>query len=163
MLSLEEKLAIVESFPELQRKNVSMGRVNFHYDESMYEKKIVVYHLHPNGNGFVYAEYVKGYDADPKGFVNIRDFGAEELRDIIRKSILSLSGAGQAVKEQPVARDELAEAERWTNDEGHLLLVSYDAEQDLWYVYAGDNLDSAFEAYDEVTEYMEEEGFAKQL
>ena len=29
MLTFEEKLAIIESFPELERKDVSLGRVNF--------------------------------------------------------------------------------------------------------------------------------------
>ena len=51
MLTFEEKLAIIESFPELERKNVSLGRVNFHFEGSIYEKKNVVYHLHPNEIG----------------------------------------------------------------------------------------------------------------
>ncbi|MGQ0517887.1 hypothetical protein ACT453_49800, partial [Bacillus sp. D-CC] len=55
MLTFEEKLSIIESFPELERKNVSLKRVNFHFEESRLDKKNVVYHLHPNGNGFVYA------------------------------------------------------------------------------------------------------------
>ncbi len=91
MLSFEEKLAIVESFPQLTRKNVSLGRVNFHYEESAADKKIVVYHLHPNGNGFVYAENINGYEPDEKGMVNIRDFSAKELRNIIEQSIQSLA------------------------------------------------------------------------
>lgn len=59
MLTFEEKLSIIETFPELQRKDVSLGRVNFHYPESVQEKKIVVQHLHPNGNGFVYAGHMR--------------------------------------------------------------------------------------------------------
>ncbi|SDN72821.1 hypothetical protein SAMN04487897_104217 [Paenibacillus sp. yr247] len=155
MLSLEEKLAIVESFPELQRKNVSLGRINFHYEDSAYDKKTVVYHLHPNGNGYVYAEYVKGYATDDKGLINIRDFGAEELREIIEKSILSLTGKSS----KKVPKTDSDTEERWMDEEGHLLVVTF--VEDLWYVYAGSNLDCAFETYEEVQEYMEEEGFAK--
>lgn len=59
MLTFEEKLSIIETFPELQRKDVSLGRVNFHYPDSVQEKKIVVQHLHPNGNGFVYAGHMR--------------------------------------------------------------------------------------------------------
>ncbi|MDD9268027.1 hypothetical protein ACFPES_13395 [Paenibacillus sp. GCM10023248] len=162
MLSVEEKLAIVESFPELQRRDVSMGRINFHYEASKYDKKIVVYHLHPNGNGFVYAERMKGYATDPKGFVNIRDFGAEELREIVRLSIQSLSGEKPSVTDQPETLNKVTEEELWVSSEGHRLAVIYDEEQELWYVYAGDNLDSAFETYEEVAEYMDEEGFIKQ-
>jgi hypothetical protein len=156
MLSLEEKLAIVESFPELQRKDVSLGRINFHYEDSAYDKKTVVYHLHPNGNGFVYAEYIKGYATDNKGLINIRDFSAEELREIIEKSILSLTG--KATKKLPKTEESTSE-EHWLDEEGHLLVVTF--VEDLWYVYAGSNLDCAFETYEEVKEYMEEEGFAR--
>lgn len=155
MLSLEEKLAIITSFPELQRKDVSLGRINFHYEDSAYDKKTVVYHLHPNGNGYVYAEYVKGYRADSKGFINIREFSAEELRDIVEKSILSLTG--QSSKKLPKLAAE--QEERWIDDQGHLLVVTF--LEDLFYVYAGSNLDCAFETYEEVQEYMAEEGFAK--
>ncbi len=36
MLTFEEKLSIIESFPELERKNVSLKRVNFHFEESRF-------------------------------------------------------------------------------------------------------------------------------
>ena len=83
MLTFEEKLSIIETFPELQRKDVSLGRVNFHYLESVQEKKIVVQHLHPNGNGFVYAGHMRKKETDRKGFINIRDYTEEELKDLI--------------------------------------------------------------------------------
>ena len=68
-----------------------MGRINFHYEASASDKKNVVYHLHPNGNGFVYGAELNGYKKSDKGMVNIRDFSADELRTIIQKSILSLT------------------------------------------------------------------------
>ena len=91
MLRFEEKLEICSSFPELERRDVSLGRVNFHYEESLYDKKTVVYHLHPNGNGFVYAGLVEGLQTDEKGLVNIRDISADDLRALIEQSIRSLS------------------------------------------------------------------------
>ena len=91
MLTFDEKLAIAKSFPELEEKKVSLGRVNFQYPESKTDKKNVIYHLHPNGNGFVYAEGISGYPVDQKGMVNIRDFSEEELYTLIQKSIDKLS------------------------------------------------------------------------
>ena len=107
MLTFEEKLAIIESFPELERRNVSMGRINFHYEASASDKKNVVYHLHPNGNGFVYGEELNGYQKNEKGMVNIRDFSADELRTIIQKSILSLTP--KATIEAPIMEEQKEE------------------------------------------------------
>ncbi|MCM3597319.1 hypothetical protein M4D55_16220 [Metabacillus idriensis] len=150
MLTFEQKLAVIETFNELQRKNVSLGRINFQFEDSIYDKKNVVYHLHPNGNGFVYAEHVKGYAANDKGMVNIRDFSEEELRSIIKKSIHSLS----------VQEDEQAEEfeeEKWTNEDGQTLILIQ--EDDMWNVYAGLNLDGTFTTYKEAANYLHEEGF----
>lgn len=155
MLTFEEKIAIIETFPELERKNVSLGRVNFHFEESIYEKKNVVYHLHPNGNGYVYAEFLNGYDLDPKGMVNIRDFSAEELKTIIRQSIKSLSPNTDV--ETAIIEDN--EEERWINSENHTLILVN--EDDMWNVYAGLNLDGTFLSYNEAKQYLEEEGFRK--
>ncbi|OCT14476.1 hypothetical protein A8709_27110 [Paenibacillus pectinilyticus] len=160
MLSLDEKLAIATSFPELQRKDVSLGRINFHYVESDYEKTTVLYHLHPNGNGFVYAEYIPGCTVDAKGLINIRDYSEDELREIIAKSIQSLtrSGSPKVVKTEEV--QAVPDEEIWVDEDGNRLSVTF--VEDLWYIYAGENLDCAFETYEEVQEYLEEEGFDKQ-
>ena len=163
MLSFEEKLEICSSFPGLTRKDVSLGRVNFHYEDSVYEKKTVVYHLHPNGNGFVYAAQIPGAEADDKGFVNIRDSSAEELRELIRASIRSLSGDGEAADSSEDVTGEAPddgsepEKQRWTGPEGHVLTLHY--ENELWFVYSGENLESAFETLEEAEEYLREEGF----
>lgn len=154
MLSFEEKLAICNSFPQLTRHNVSLGRVNFHFNESVYDKKIVVYHLHPNGNGFVYAEYIEGYDIDHKGMVNIRDFTEKELRKIITDSIQSL--APRPTNESAII-GEAEEEEYWVNDENNTLILIY--EDEMWNVYAGLNLDGTFLSYNEAAQYLMEEGF----
>ncbi|PEQ08561.1 hypothetical protein [Bacillus toyonensis] len=153
MLTFEEKLSIIESFPELERKNVSLKRVNFHFEESRLDKKNVVYHLHPNGNGFVYASGFKGYKTDDKGMINIREFSAEELRSVIEQSIELLS------QEEVVIPAEPAKEEEWHNEDGHILTLI--SEDDMWNVYAGVNLDGTFNSYPEAAEYLDEEGFSR--
>ncbi|MFT4415896.1 hypothetical protein ACLM5H_18715 [Fredinandcohnia humi] len=155
MLTFEEKLQIIEAFPELQRKDVSLGRVNFHYDDSIFDKKVVVQHLHPNGNGFVYAANLQEYNVDEKGFVNIRDFNADELRRIIKESIKSLSPNSAAARETAIIGE--GQEERWTNDDGDVLLLIL--EDDWWNVYSGLNLEATFGTYDDAEDYLFEEGF----
>ncbi|ENQ3105026.1 hypothetical protein ACEOWJ_000967 [Bacillus cereus] len=156
MLTFEEKLTIIESFPELERKTVSLGRINFHYEESRLDKKNVVYHLHPNGNGFVYAGHLKGYKTNDKGMVNIRDFSAEELRSLLEKSIVSLS-------QEPVEEVAIAEnfqEEEWVNEDNHTLTLIKE-DEDMWNVYAGIQLDGTFNSYKEAAQYLDEEGFTR--
>jgi hypothetical protein len=154
MLTFEQKLEIIESFPELSRKDVSLKRVNFQYEESLSDKKNVVYHLHPNGNGFVYAKGIKGYKTDDKGMVNIREFTKEELQEVIQKSIERLS------REYEVeTMEEVFEEERWENEERHSLMLV--KEDEMWNVYAGKNLDGTFPSYNEAKQYLMEEGFSK--
>jgi hypothetical protein len=163
MLTFEEKLAIIATFPVLQRKDVSMGRVNFHYEASMVEKKIVVYHLHPNGNGFVYAELIPQTPTDDKGFVNIRDYTADMLSSIIQASIDSLSDGSTpkiaATAAPALTEDDFIISESWSDDEGQILILA--EEDDLWNVYTGANLEMAFETYSEAKKYLKEEGFSR--
>ncbi|WP_170006178.1 hypothetical protein [Bacillus fonticola] len=153
MLTFEQKLAIIESFPELQRRDVSLGRVNFHFEESATDKKNVVYHLHPNGNGFVYAEYIEGYPLDHKGMVNIREFSEDELRNVVQQSIASLS----VTNDDSLSDTEEPIEETWVNKENHALVLLH--EDDMWNVYAGLNLDGTFPSYNEAKQYLLEEGF----
>ncbi|MDQ0246640.1 hypothetical protein J2S09_004244 [Bacillus fengqiuensis] len=161
MLTFEEKLEIIESFPQLQRKNVSLGRVNFHYPDSVTDKTTVVYHLHPNGNGFVYAGQLPAAATDDKGMINIRDYSAEDLRSLIAGSIRYLSddtGAPEkTTAEQAIIGDE--QEERWIGPDDHVLILVH--EDELWNVYSGLNLEAAFESYKEAEEYMKEEGFTR--
>lgn len=151
MLTFEQKQEIIESFPELTRKEVSMKRVNYHYEDSLYDKTVVVQHLHPNGNGFVYVAGIPGYDVDNRGLVNIREASEEELRKTITDSIQMLSEA--EVEEQPVEQT-------WVNDEGvELKLVE---EEGAWNIYHGLNLEESFGNYGYAQNYLKEEQF-KQL
>lgn len=166
MLTFDQKLSIIASFPELQRKDVSLGRVNFHYEESVHEKKTVVYHLHPNGNGFVYAGLLDDVDTDAKGLANIRDYSEKELRVLITRSIASLSAAPEAGAdtEDSDGTDggeyRSSRAEFWRGGGGSRLTLLY--QDDLWYVYAGKELEMAFETYDEAVQYLADEGFRRE-
>ncbi|RLQ96221.1 hypothetical protein [Falsibacillus albus] len=156
MLTFEEKLQIIENnFPQLKKKDVSLKRVNFHYEDSAYEKSNVVYHLHPNGNGFVYGGFLENYPTDQKGMINIRDFDADDLIKVIQESITSLSWNEENTREAAIVGN--SQEERWTNAEGHSLLVV--EEDDWWNVYDGLNLEAVFGSYDEAEDYLLEEGF----
>jgi hypothetical protein len=157
MLTFQEKLSIIESFSELQRHNVSLGRVNFHYENSCYDKKNVVYHLHPNGNGFVYAGFLKGYETDDKDMVNIRDYSADALRVLIEASIRSLTADPSSAK--AAAAPEISTSQRWISSDKQILTLIL--EDELWNLYFGLNLESAFETYEEAEEYLIEEGFTR--
>ncbi|MFG6149973.1 hypothetical protein [Halobacillus sp. B23F22_1] len=150
MLTFEEKMAIIEEFGELTKKEVSLGRVNFHYEESLYDKKNVVYHLHPNGNGFVYAGEIEGCPADDRGMVNIRDYSETELRNIVREAIDSL--ASTPAEKNPVF-------EEWMNNGDFSLFLM--REDDGYNVYAGEILEGAFNSYEEAANFLEEEGFSR--
>ena len=159
MLTFKEKLEIIESFTELQRNDVSLGRVNFQYEDSLYDRKNIVYHLHPNGNGFVYAALLNNYSKDEKGLVNIRDFNEEQLRNLLRSAIDSLSVREEPQAATPSRKRKKKKEENWSNPDNETLLVKL--EDDMWYVYSGLSLEMAFETYDEVTLYMDEEGFSR--
>ncbi|MNE77410.1 hypothetical protein D3C80_1737220 [compost metagenome] len=45
----------------------------------------------------------------------------------------------------------------WTNADGNTLSLRF--EEDLWYLYAGLQLEMAFETIEEAEEYLAEEGF----
>jgi hypothetical protein len=157
MLSFQEKLEICSSFAELARKDVSLGRINFAYEDSAYDKKTVVYHLHPNGNGYVYAGRLQSVPTDDKGFANIREAGAEELRELIARSIASLAPQAESGSVAAPA-DHTPGGRLWHGPNKEMLTLKF--EDELWYVFAGPNLDCAFETREEAEEYLREEGFS---
>ena len=152
MLTFEQKQTIIESFPELTKKEISLKRLNYHLMDSLYEKTIVVEKLHPNGNGFVFVGDLLRYEeeAKDKGLVNIRDYDEQQLREIIEDAIQYLSE--EAEEQEPIE-------EIWQNREGAQLMLAY--EQRSWNVYHGGNLEEAFGTHDAAKEYLLEEGFRK--
>ena len=148
MLTFEQKQAIIESFPELTKKEISLKRVNYHFEESLYEKKIVVEKLHPNGNGFVFVGDMPKYSEQAvKSMGNIRDYDEEALREIITAAIAYLS-------------EDTNVEEDWENVSGDKIKLLF--EQRSWVVYYNDNFEEAFGTYEEAKAYLYEEGFKKQ-
>ena len=166
MLTFDQKLEIFSSFPQLQRKNVSLGRINFHYEKSISEKKTVGYHLHPNGNGFVYAGQLLGSNDLDKGMVNIRNYSAEQLTSLIRDSIVFLSKShtpsashSSSRKQNPLTDQTPLIKEQWIDSYDQILILM--SEEDLWNIYSGICLEMAFETYKEAVSYLREEGFSR--
>ncbi|MEK3888733.1 hypothetical protein [Bacillus sp. FSL K6-3431] len=153
MLSFEQKQAIIETFPQLIRKEVSMKRLNYHFAESLFDKTIVVHYLHPNGNGFVYVGDLEKYDTDSRGLVNIREVSEEELRTIITDSIKYLAEG----KEIEVQQTEMVTEQKWGNSDGQTLILMH--EDMLWNIYMGLNLEESFESLKQAESYLREEGF----
>ncbi len=150
MLSFEQKSAIIESFPQLSKKPISMNRVNYHYEESLYDKTIVVEKLHPNGNGFVYIGDLEKYKdvANEKGLVNIRDFDEHSLREIVKDAIQYLSED----RDVPIE-------ETWISKDGiELQLVHYKRD---WNIYYQNNLEESFGTREAAVAYLREDGFKK--
>ncbi|XRD24867.1 hypothetical protein AABM34_22920 [Lysinibacillus fusiformis] len=151
MLTFEQKQAIIESFSELTKKEISLKRLNYHFMDSLYEKTIVVEKLHPNGNGFIFVGDLLRYEQEAnKGLVNIRDYDEQQLREIIADAIQYLS-------EEVETEDPIIVI--WHSREGDQLQLVF--EQRSWNVYHGENLEEAFGTYDAAKEYLLEEGFRK--
>lgn len=149
MLTFEQKQAIIEEFTELTKKEISLKRVNYHFEGSLYEKTIVVEKLHPNGNGFVFVGDLLAYEkeANDKGLVNIRDYNEEALRNIISASITYLA---EDFNDEPIV-------EIWSDRKGTKLELVY--ENRSWNVYHNDNLEEAYGTRDAAVAYLVEEGF----
>lgn len=147
MLTFEQKQAIIETFPELTKKEISLKRLNYHFDDSLYEKTIVVEKLHPNGNGFVFVGDLAPYQhlTNDKGLLNIRDFDEVALKEVIAASIKYL-----AEEEQPII-------ETWRNSANVDLQLMY--ENRSWAIYHQENLEEAFGTREAAIAYLDEEGF----
>ena len=149
MLTFEQKQAIIEEFSQLTKKEISLKRINYHFEGSLYEKTIVVEKLHPNGNGFVFVGDLLKYEKEvsDKGLVNIRDYSEQALREIIADSIEYLS---EEIDDEPII-------ETWTDRSHTQLKLVY--ENRSWNVYHNDNLEEAFGTRETAVEYLREEGF----
>lgn len=150
MLTFEQKQEIIESFPQLTKKEISLKRVNYHFEGSLYEKSIVVEKLHPNGNGFVFVGDLLKYEteAGDNGLVNIRDYSEEALCEIVRDSINYLSEEEEEI---------LPIVETWTSREGTKLELEFNDRS--WNIYHQGNLEESFGTREDAIAYLREEGF----
>lgn len=149
MLTFEQKQLIIESYPQLTKKEISLKRVNYHFEASLYEKTIVVEKLHPNGNGFVFVGDLLKYEkeANDNGLVNIRDYDEASLREIIEASIAYLS---EEIDDSPII-------ENWTSREGTKLQLEFNNR--VWNIYHQGNLEESFGTREDAVAYLREEGF----
>ncbi|MCH7323694.1 hypothetical protein LZ480_17625 [Solibacillus sp. MA9] len=149
MLTFEQKQAIIESFPQLTKKEISLKRLNYHFEDSLYEKTIVVEKLHPNGNGFIFVGDLLKYEkeASDKGLVNIRDYSEQQLREIIESAIDYLS---EEIDDTPII-------EYWTSRQGTKLELEFNNRS--WNIYHQGNLEESFGTRDDAIAYLHEEGF----
>ena len=150
MLTFEQKQEIIESFPQLTKKEISLKRVNYHFEGSLYEKSVVVEKLHPNGNGFVFVGDLLKYEkeAGDNGLVNIRDYSEEALREIVRDAINYLSEEEEEI---------LPIVETWTSREGTKLELEFNDRS--WNIYHQGNLEESFGTREDAVAYLREEGF----
>ncbi len=150
MLTFEQKQEIIESFPQLTKKEISLKRVNYHFEGSLYEKSIVVEKLHPNGNGFVFVGDLLKYEkeAGDNGLVNIRDYSEEALHEIVRDAINYLSEEEEEI---------LPIVETWTSREGTKLELEFNDRS--WNIYHQGNLEESFGTREDAVAYLREEGF----
>jgi len=90
-LSFDQKRKIFKSFPELSEKIISNGRVNYIFEGSMQDKKVLARELSYTGNGYVYGGYLPEYktEVDARGWINIRDYNEKALKELILKVIES--------------------------------------------------------------------------
>lgn len=149
MLTFEQKQAVIDQFSELVKKEISLKRLNYHYEDSLYEKTVVVEKLHPNGNGFVFVGDLAKYEAiaNDKGLVNIRDFSAEALKEIVADAITYLS---EEIVDEPII-------ELWSDRSGIELELHF--EEPVWKIYHKDNLEDTFGTKEDAASYLHEEGF----
>ncbi len=149
MLTFEEKTKIIEAhFPMLMKTPVSLGRFNYKYLDSAVKKQNIIYHMHPNGNGFVYTERIPNMKSEKNGYTNIRNYQEKELIALIQASIQSV----QIIDETNEIYQEL-----WKNQNGQTLLLVEENEQ--FHVYAGNQLNGIFCSYGKAAQYLDEEGF----
>ena len=151
MLTFEQKQTILADFPQLVKKEISLKRLNYHFEDSLFEKTIVVEKLHPNGNGFVFVGDLLKYEGQAvKGLVNIRDFTEEQLREIIQDAISYLS---EEIDDSPII-------EKWVNEDKTELELVYNHQN--YSVYHSGNLEDTFGTREAAVQYLEEEGFKLQ-
>lgn len=150
MLTFEQKQQIIEEFPQLIKKEISLKRVNYHFEETLYEKSIVVEKLHPNGNGFVFVGDLLKYEkeASDKGLVNIRDYSEAAFREILEDSIRYLSE--EVIDAGPTI-------EIWKASHGTELELIHNKRS--WDIYFQGNLEDSFGTRESALDYLREEGF----
>ncbi len=92
-LTLEQKRKIFKSFSELTEQIGKDGRISYKYYGSRRARKEIARELSHTGNGYIYGAYLPECkdELDPRGWINIKDYGEKDLRELIRKVIEAYS------------------------------------------------------------------------
>lgn len=148
-LSFEEKKAIFDSYSELEAVPVSMNRLNYHFNGSAVEHKIVVRFLHPNGNAFIYAGYLPKEETK-KGYVSVLEADEATIREMVDQAIAYLKKTHDGYEE--------GYYELWFNNRGDVLRVNYD--NPMWTITVPDGqVEAVFKSREQAEGYLMDEGF----
>jgi hypothetical protein len=95
LLTLNQKREILNSFEELREHKDKFDRYFYYFDNSPSRKKIVAREFVSSGNGYVYGLLIPEYREllYKDGSVCVKEFSAQELWKITRKSIDSLKSS----------------------------------------------------------------------
>lgn len=149
MLSFAEKKAIFDEFEELAMHEVSLKRLNYHFEESAVPKTTVVKFLHPNGNAFIYAGYLPEEDT-MKGYISVLEEDAEMIRQMTADAIEYLKKTVDGYEE--------GYQENWVEDHGDYLTLEY--RNGMWSIIMSSGaLEAIFKTRDAAVGYLEDEGF----
>ncbi|EAF2981517.1 hypothetical protein ACGLY1_002663 [Listeria monocytogenes] len=151
MLNFEEKKALIESIDGFELHEISMGRINVHYPASKRDKKIIVKHLHPNGNAFVYAPFLEVEPLDKQGYVNVKDYSENEIRVLLLEAKEFMDSDEDGYKE--------GLTKIYQDNSGEKLSLVY--ENKMWVIYTGENLEAVFPTLESAEGYLLDEGFLK--
>ncbi|PDL31426.1 hypothetical protein AFZ03_09635 [Listeria monocytogenes] len=144
-----EKKALIESINGFELHEISMGRINVHYPASKRDKKIIVKHLHPNGNAFVYAPFLEVEPLDKQGYVNVKDYSENEIRVLLLEAKEFMDSDEDGYKE--------GLTKIYQDNSGEKLSLVY--ENKMWVIYTGENLEAVFPTLESAEGYLLDEGF----
>ncbi|PDR00508.1 hypothetical protein A0I97_07230 [Listeria monocytogenes] len=143
------KKALIESINGFELHEISMGRINVHYPASKRDKKIIVKHLHPNGNAFVYAPFLEVEPLDKQGYVNVKDYSENEIRVLLLEAKEFMDSDEDGYKE--------GLTKIYQDNSGEKLSLVY--ENKMWVIYTGENLEAVFPTLESAEGYLLDEGF----
>lgn len=150
MLSFEEKKAIFDSYDELEMKEVSLGRLNYHFKDSAVAKTMVVKFLHPkSANAFVYGGYLPKEETKD-GYLSVHDLEETEIRQRVEAAIDFLKKTADGFEE--------GYTESWQDDRQDELLLQYSGGVWLIVLTTG-SVEAVFKTKEAAEGYLIEEGF----
>ncbi|EDO0068112.1 hypothetical protein GLX89_14295, partial [Listeria monocytogenes] len=120
-----------------------------HYPASKRDKKIIVKHLHPNGNAFVYAPFLEVEPLDKQGYVNVKDYSENEIRVLLLEAKEFMDSDEDGYKE--------GLTKIYQDNSGEKLSLVY--ENKMWVIYTGENLEAVFPTLESAEGYLLDEGF----